>query len=229
MKFRSGLSIIEMLVVVALVAILTSFLLGAVKTVRRSAQAATCASNLRQIGIATSLYAQDRRGFLPSARQGKFSNIYWFSLLGPYTDAKEVAGVNSANDFQDAMNNVVKACPNRQKTGGFKWELGYAMNGCVRMPQNNDENSWVPETGIYRDWRLVQVSESGRRAMVGDGGDWHVIFAGGNWYGLSSARHGTTSNYLFYDGHVAALARPQAEHAITNPGNLPGFGYPGWP
>jgi len=54
---HQGFTLIELLVVIAIIAILASLLRQALSCTRESAQRAACMSNLRQCGIALSLYA----------------------------------------------------------------------------------------------------------------------------------------------------------------------------
>ena len=62
---RSAWSLIELLICVAIVAVLAALLLPALSTVRDAARTAQCASNLRQIGIAFQTYTSQNRGMLP--------------------------------------------------------------------------------------------------------------------------------------------------------------------
>lgn len=62
---RHAFTLIELLVVVAIISVLAAMLLPAIGLVRASAQAATCASNLRQVGLALNGYAADAEGLLP--------------------------------------------------------------------------------------------------------------------------------------------------------------------
>ena len=56
---RKGFTLIELLVVIAIIAILAAILFPVFARSREAARSATCKSNLRQIGMAIRLYAQD--------------------------------------------------------------------------------------------------------------------------------------------------------------------------
>src|SRR5947208_4031305 len=60
-----GFTLIELLVVSGLITVLISLLLPAVGNARRAAYATTCASNLRQMSLAWTMYVADNRGRLP--------------------------------------------------------------------------------------------------------------------------------------------------------------------
>src|SRR5258705_12428814 len=60
-------TLVELLVVIAIVAILASLLLPALGRGKAQAYNAACVNNLRQLGIATRLYAEDNQERLPSA------------------------------------------------------------------------------------------------------------------------------------------------------------------
>src|ERR1043166_8316076 len=63
----TAFTLIELLVVVAIIAILAALLLPALSKAKDSAKAAKCQSNLKQLGIALTLYVDDSGGIVPSA------------------------------------------------------------------------------------------------------------------------------------------------------------------
>ena len=76
---REGFSLIELLVVIAIMAILIAILLPALSQARHQARRAACAANLRQVGVAIHMYAEDFDDsipFGPSGRPVTGSNFY---------------------------------------------------------------------------------------------------------------------------------------------------------
>lgn len=71
---RAGFTLVELLVVVAILGILVSMLLPAIQHARESARYIRCCNNLRQIGLATHMYRDLQRGYFPNADlTGNFS------------------------------------------------------------------------------------------------------------------------------------------------------------
>jgi prepilin-type N-terminal cleavage/methylation domain-containing protein/prepilin-type processing-associated H-X9-DG protein len=58
-------TLVELLVVIGIIAVLIAILLPALSKARKAAQSTSCLSNLKQVGVAMTMYATDNKGFLP--------------------------------------------------------------------------------------------------------------------------------------------------------------------
>ncbi len=76
---RAGFSLLELLVVIAILALLIAILLPALSQAKHQARRTACAGNLRQVGVAMHLYADDFADMIPFGPAGRpvtGSNFY---------------------------------------------------------------------------------------------------------------------------------------------------------
>ena len=112
---RRAFTLIELLVVLAIIVILAALLFPVFARAREKARTAACASNLRQIGLAADVYAQDYDGLLPPTLDdappyppnpypppaGFDTSLSWFTRLGPYMRNTQVLACSSARPAFD--------------------------------------------------------------------------------------------------------------------------------
>jgi prepilin-type N-terminal cleavage/methylation domain-containing protein/prepilin-type processing-associated H-X9-DG protein len=122
-KSRNAFTLVELLVVIALIALLAALLLPALGRSRQSADASRCLSNLRQLGLATQLYWDDHGGRAFPDRTVRTNSgwIYWFGWLAD--------GVEGERDFDPTRGALwpylqargVSVCPALDRSAaGFK-------------------------------------------------------------------------------------------------------------
>jgi prepilin-type N-terminal cleavage/methylation domain-containing protein len=89
----AGFTLLELLVGIAVIALLASLLLPALGRAKRSAHATACISNLHQIGLALQLYVEDNEHRLPYCAMIPSANTNLKSIsitLAPYLGPKQV-------------------------------------------------------------------------------------------------------------------------------------------
>src|SRR5262249_23363031 len=77
-------TLIELLVVVAIIALLIAILLPSLARAKSQAQSAVCLSNLRQCGLATTMYLNDWSGRFPYPVTTPGEAYLWFNAIDPY-------------------------------------------------------------------------------------------------------------------------------------------------
>ncbi len=118
---RPGFTLIELLVVIAIIATLMALLLPAIQKVREAANKMTCASNLRQLGIAFHNYHNDHNNF-PPARIARNQFATWAVVILPYVEQQSIHRQwnlqrNFARQNAAARESQVKVyyCPSRRR------------------------------------------------------------------------------------------------------------------
>ncbi len=86
-----GFTLVELLVVIAVIALLAAILFPVFASAREKARQASCASNMKQMGLAVTMYLQDFDECIPLAATATASSfLNWHHLVDPYVRNKQV-------------------------------------------------------------------------------------------------------------------------------------------
>ena len=177
---RTCFTLLDLLIVVAVIAILASLLLPALNKAMERVRMTSCVSNLRQIGVIWQVYQTESQGYFPP--DGASSPyMSWEEYFYAYnTHCSLIQG----NYFKNNLRFTLYRCPSSVKGLGSKG-YHYASNRFLAKARN-EKNVRYPS----------------KRMMIGE--------AATETTGLLSPekvgyRHMFSGNFLFMDGHVLSL------------------------
>ena len=217
-RVQLGFTLMELLVVITIIAVLTSMLLPAIELVRSSAKSMTCRSNQRQVGMAVNAYAQEHDGYLASACLA--SGIHWFELVAPYvTQGKDSGGYVLMTDASYNRNNILVGCPDYKKT--LNWRTGFGITERPLSPSNTNTTNWTSgATYPKQDFALAEINQSCSRILLGDVDGWSIGINqnGPAWsFARDDTRHRNKPNWTFFDLHVGTVANTLVPMLIYDP------------
>lgn len=114
-----GFTLIDVLVSVAVIAVLVSILTPSLSMVRETTRRLVCASNTRQIGLGLAMYAEDYAGILPPTRFGGLSDAHRLMTVRVGDSPTDWDGIGwlVGGNYLDAPQ--VFYCPSHRGENGF--------------------------------------------------------------------------------------------------------------
>jgi prepilin-type N-terminal cleavage/methylation domain-containing protein/prepilin-type processing-associated H-X9-DG protein len=165
---RRAFTLVELLVVIAIIAILIAILLPSLRRAKEAGLRITCASNMRAIGQAFVMYAQENKGFFPRPGTEALPEdwIYW--QRGRNIDESRISRM-IAKTFQTKL----FVCPSDDVTThpvvaayGVSFPCSYTVNGYICI-WNKDYKTLKMSEVLQPSSKILLIDESGN--TVDDG------------------------------------------------------------
>lgn len=241
-KAKAAFTLLELLVVIAVVMILAALLMPALHSARERARRAYCSQNLRQLHLANTLYAEDHGHYVAAAADGYGANLQrWHGTrprigrpfdgrgpLMPYLD--DIGMIRRCPSFQ-GMTDVPNAF--EANCGGY----GYNNLGVGSTITRNRDNL---HEAVRRGMPPDAIQNPSRTLMFADAAfpqpyhhpthliDYSFIepqtFPGG-WDAMPSLhfRHGGHVNLVWCDGHVSTRTQTVSYNVAFDEFNIGWF------
>lgn len=232
---KHSFTLIELLTVIAIIAILAGMLLPAVNRARATAQQSSCANNLRQLGLADQLFITDNKQHTYPAGEGYQKTYSQVSSVWDYVGQKENIFLCPNDEHEaDVENWVINESGDDKAVRysylanmGIHWEVANSLTTYKDRIRN-----LLAVSRIEAPSTTMSVSEN--KDVSGS-----MYFAAVGWKAsgdsgsknvedrLNDNAHNKKANFLYMDGHVTSLNDKEIESAIKGY-VLSGTEEPGW-
>jgi prepilin-type N-terminal cleavage/methylation domain-containing protein/prepilin-type processing-associated H-X9-DG protein len=200
---HKAFTLIELLVVIAIIAILAAILFPVFAQAREKARQATCQSNLKQIGAAIQMYAQDYDETLPNSGKAGSKGDVTVALL-PYTKQSFGQGI-----WKCPSHSAFTASTGWTTSYGYNWQ--YLLSAGPDYPHseyNGFGNSGVALSFLAHPADTLCFMD---QTVSGSNPDlWSYLIRPGDpvntdGFGRPDFRHSGQANVLFCDTHVKTV------------------------
>ena len=174
---RRGFTLVEVLVVIAILGTLIALLLPAVQAARESARSAFCKSNLHQIGLAVQQYYDANNGwfflhhpFLANvdsqiAAADSFAEIYWEDKLTPFIGGESAERAQQLAKGGVIVNLIYRCASDNSERTAFLDDTGQ-LDGIANRTSYLMNSQLSHMTRRYGHWSFKRFYAPGRHVQI---------------------------------------------------------------
>jgi prepilin-type N-terminal cleavage/methylation domain-containing protein len=226
-------TLVEVLVVIAIIGILVAFLLPAIQAARESSRRTQCQNNLKQIGVAVQNHHDTRKHF-PMGRNGHDQKaVSWAFFLLPYMEETAVYNsYNSSARVDDLANAAAMrtpittyACPSRRQAAA---DRNFDNNELPPLPNAIGVATladYSANAGIKLMTGMVGVDESANAFGDFDRTEAGPMFSGSR-IGARQVSDGLSKTIAIAERHLPPVPEntptEMEHHAIGDTASIPG-------
>ncbi len=232
-KFRRtrGFTLVELLVVIGIIALLISILLPTLSRAQASARAVACASNQRQVVLASNIYAGDNGQVLPPGSSTSGTGDwapFWYDFIMEYVGEK-VPDAFSGGAFDAKEYGEAFVCGSATIEAGY---MHYNVHPRLMPPQPPAGSvASPPATGnaltgkAFKPFKLAQIPESSEILFVADARQFDAPNVdGGRVHGNAPSFMGAFANNGIYSHKFVRSPGGSATAGAVSSTSLPLFG-----
>lgn len=221
---RIAFSLIELLITVAVIAILLGMLLPALNSAREKAATILCVSNIKQLGVFSNMYSSDNDDYVVIAQGNNGDNLLsgsWFPYLWRYHRPADPT-LNDSEIKKLALKKTVFNCPSYKPSSSSVYIVfgyGFNLNFHMEKPSANgaDPGMIYKKTGFFKQpgktmllcdsQEGYKISKSSIAKVINAATCTKAMGSGLESYIGLNIRHmgGNVLNTGFLDGHAASL------------------------
>lgn len=204
MNRKRGLTLVEMLIVIAIIGTLVALLLPAIQSARASAFKTSCSNRMRQVGLAMTMFCDANQGRFPQNAHAGAGNS-WIYTLAPYLEDMDVVRICPLDPNADLR------LTNKQTS--------YVISGYITSA--SQAASVLEMRKLKAPSRTITVCEGSNLRSVSNLGAEHTH--PWNWFSAANITAGTvwaealkeiqpnqhmgdSANYLYADAHVETIS-----------------------